>query len=329
MIRNCSVKITDVLDPHFCNLFNINESQSFTVEWVEPNVLIVPQRLDLIPKILYAQDILSCKNDPYIEELYDAHIYALTNGTCTEEGKESYKNSIQAFRRVFRELVFEIRDNGINSEKSVVPLSRDNIIFDGAHRVAACIALGIDVPVVRINNAGFRMGADFLRKHYLDSCYIDYILYKYSLFKETTLKVYLNDSGIANQELNLSNSSIVEDKFIRCSNEFNSYLYSVSPFNNSIPPKIRILLIDRNIHSNIIDDKERTFMLYGKKASEALFQLYINPYKMSIASNLIHKFILFIRRQINHYIYVSKKKLRGSVLLKKCKIVCQYILKVK
>jgi hypothetical protein len=106
---------------------------------------LIPERFDIVAKYLYAkyQD-LGVQTD-FHKQLYDEHIRVF-NGGWEHPGT---KNTVADFRYCFDELLKSLKVHGFDSTVSVVPIARNGIPWNGAHRIAACIWLGIE-PQTRI-----------------------------------------------------------------------------------------------------------------------------------------------------------------------------------
>ena len=72
---------------------------------------------------------------------------AFSEGTYTEPGDEN-KTSLDKFFSVFDELIDDYKENGFDSNKSLIPIGRNNIILDGAHRTACAIYYGGTVSAI-------------------------------------------------------------------------------------------------------------------------------------------------------------------------------------
>lgn len=64
-----------------------------------------------------------------------------------EWGKEEEKSSFAIHVRAFNDLIDEFRSGDFNPSVSVVPIGKDKVLLDGAHRVAALAYYGKDVTV--------------------------------------------------------------------------------------------------------------------------------------------------------------------------------------
>ncbi|MFC5355625.1 hypothetical protein [Azospirillum himalayense] len=135
-------------------------------EFVEPGGLFSPQRLDLCVKYLYARAILDHRREDLFERLYVRHVLLRTGGREPNDftGAPSGKQSIDDYVNGFRRLLDDIRENGYDAS-SPVPVMGDGRIGNGAHRLAACRALGVPVAVSRHEGQGGTWNFDWFVRH--------------------------------------------------------------------------------------------------------------------------------------------------------------------
>ncbi len=98
--------------------------------------LLTYNRLDLAFKLVY----LNMRNHhaSYAEELYKDHIRAFTLGTFQEYGNEE-KSSFEHYLLDFKDISKNIENHGFDSTQTIIPVSRDGSILNGAHRLACAI----------------------------------------------------------------------------------------------------------------------------------------------------------------------------------------------
>lgn len=114
------------------------------IEWVDPQKLLHPARLDVIVKTIYARKLLgfpTMNSELDIEELYLHHIFFRTGGV--EPGDEARKNSLASFKNQFETLIHSMKQQQFNPEFPIPVSRRTGLILNGAHRLAAAIALGL------------------------------------------------------------------------------------------------------------------------------------------------------------------------------------------
>lgn len=174
--------IFNMLGEQFCKGNGIDNNSQYTIEIIDATKLIVPNRIDIIAKLLYVWNFVNNVNSSFITELYDAHISAFTHGTCAEPGNEK-KNSINDYHSSFNELIHDIQKNGFDDKKSIIPVGADYGILDGAHRVACSIYFHQKVKIVRFPTLSLNFGYEYFKHEFLDDIYLDYLLLIYSFLK--------------------------------------------------------------------------------------------------------------------------------------------------
>lgn len=133
------------------NYYHIDSKSLFTLETLPATELIVPQRLDVLIKVYYVEAKVKGYNMEFAKELYSKHINSITRFTNSENGQKE-KNNIEAFIDVFDKLIESFSKEGFNDVISLIPVSSDGIILDGAHRLACAIYFKKNVSVIRFDH---------------------------------------------------------------------------------------------------------------------------------------------------------------------------------
>jgi glycosyltransferase involved in cell wall biosynthesis/SAM-dependent methyltransferase len=109
---------------------------------VSPLELLSPLRFDVVVKYLYAQSLINNYSTQYFRDLYKEHL-RVWNGFV--EVNNPAKNSFEAFDNDFKNLIMSLQTVGFDSGTSLIPLVDGNCMINGAHRVAAALALNTNV----------------------------------------------------------------------------------------------------------------------------------------------------------------------------------------
>lgn len=125
------------------SLYNMPADTKYELVYVDPVKLLNPKRLDIVAKYVYLD--LKDKCPEYAQSLYTEHIRAMTKGSFYEPFSE--KTTKDKFVSEFNAVFESIKKNGYHKEMGPIPADEHLCIMDGAHRVAACLMLGIKVPV--------------------------------------------------------------------------------------------------------------------------------------------------------------------------------------
>jgi len=131
MITKESLK--NLIEPHIFNQLKKNNYQEITLE---ANKLLTSARLDLGFKLLYLEMIE--KDVKFAKEIYKLNISVCGFGKFIEVGKEN-KNNFDDFIHEFKKTFEDIKINGFDSKKTLIPLSKNHSIANGAHRIASSI----------------------------------------------------------------------------------------------------------------------------------------------------------------------------------------------
>lgn len=176
------MKIRHELTPYFCETYGIDRDKDYPVEWIDPRILLVSERLDLAAKVLYIKSRESGQVVPFVRDCYVKHIEAFSYGTF-KEGGSIEKDSIEKYFATFDQLIDGIKFSDFDKEKSVVPVGKDNIILDGAHRVSVALYFNKKVPIIRFPEEKVTYDADYFRKHLLDGQCLDFLVLEYAKLK--------------------------------------------------------------------------------------------------------------------------------------------------
>ena len=117
------ISLTNVKKESFINYksvnFNISNSKSFSC------------RFDLMAKYLYIKFKEKNIESDFFKELYKQHIITFNN--CIEDNKKTCNDFINSFNN----LIENIKKNGFDT-KYPIPVGKNNIITNGAHRYVIC-----------------------------------------------------------------------------------------------------------------------------------------------------------------------------------------------
>lgn len=127
--------------------YRLSEETAYEELEVSAETLLSSKRLDIAAKYLYLSLRRLCPD--YARKVYLEHIRCMTKGSYVEP--YSNKNTKEKFVDSFEKLVQELQNNGYSPTALPVPIDRNYKIMDGAHRVAACLYLGIPIRVIKID----------------------------------------------------------------------------------------------------------------------------------------------------------------------------------
>lgn len=112
-----------------------------------PLDLLTPARLDVAAKCIYARWYEQKQNSDWGKIVYTKHILTMNGGlgkkldfnTSDTPNQGISKTNIDDFYNQYNEVLGSVKYSGFDANNSVVPISSNHILLDGAHRTAACI----------------------------------------------------------------------------------------------------------------------------------------------------------------------------------------------
>lgn len=170
-----------LLSDNFIKTRHITKDTPFEIRRIEGRMLLRPERIDLAAKIAYIEARESGGDMAFARELYRKHIEAFSEGYFTEPGDNS-KTSLDCFFSAFDALIDDYKANGFDEKKSLVPIGRDNIILDGAHRTACAIYFGGTVTVISFPQFEVNFDYRYFRSRRLSEEMLEYMAVVYSRY---------------------------------------------------------------------------------------------------------------------------------------------------
>lgn len=172
------MKISNVTSEFLRKAYKLDEGMSFSVETIEAKQLLCAKRLDIIAKVQYLK-LKDIAHD-YAQSLYLEHIRVMTKDSFIEAG--SHKEKAQDFIDAFNALYDDMKHNGYREDLLPVPVDKNGVIMDGAHRVACAIVLNIPIKIVKLPVEAIYDLYDYLyfedrlmNERYLDNLILEYI----------------------------------------------------------------------------------------------------------------------------------------------------------
>lgn len=194
------VNISEYFSPYFLRTWRYEDNVVLSVEYcTHPEQFLVSDRIDLICKLYYIECREKGVDMTFAKELYTEHLRTFSEGTFKEPGNDE-KDSLEKYFNTFNHLIDDIKENGFDARKSVIPVSDNGVILDGSHRVAIAIYLNLELPVVRIHGIEQHFDTVFFQKNGLKRIYLDFMIDRYIRNKEQTYVVCLWPAGYDEQK---------------------------------------------------------------------------------------------------------------------------------
>lgn len=153
------------------NNWNIDDSTEFSIEVVDPHVLLTTERIDLGAKLIYIESFIENKDMDIADSIYKRHIEAFSLGEYIEPG-DSNKESYEDFVSAFNQLIYSFQCCGFNDKESLIPVGDNNVILDGAHRTACAIYFNTKVTIIRFKGIKVLFDYHFFSDRYLNQYYL-------------------------------------------------------------------------------------------------------------------------------------------------------------
>ena len=161
------VELFGLIESHFHSDLLQNE---YTVESISPVSLMTVGRLDLGFKIIFLE--LLKYGAKFGLTAYRKNIEACNFGKYHEPGRND-KNNLESFVNEFLDTSESIKNEGFDLTKSLIPLSKNGSIANGAHRVASAIFFDKPVGVVNIESSNHIQDYKFFYGRGVDSYIVE------------------------------------------------------------------------------------------------------------------------------------------------------------
>ena len=142
---------------------NITEETKYEIFDIPARELICPGRFDLLAKWIYIHAREKGAGLGWATEVYRDSIDAFSAGSFMEPGSPD-KNSFQSYLAAFGNLIDDIKVNGVDCTKSLIPIGKGNVLLDGAHRVSVAAYYGQTVRVIKFPDFTRNMNYEYFRK---------------------------------------------------------------------------------------------------------------------------------------------------------------------
>ena len=178
-------ELKNLIEPHFHDELVKSE---YIVKDIKANKLLTYTRLDLAFKLQYLEML---KYDvKFSDEIYKEHIRAFSLGKFTEPGNDN-KDSIDKFIEEFKHTYESIRVNGFNAGQTMIPLSSNGSIANGAHRIASAISLDKDVSCVELETTNHMYDYNFFYNRNVSSEMLDVVVTKFVEYSNNTYIAFI------------------------------------------------------------------------------------------------------------------------------------------
>ena len=156
-----------LIEPWF---YSYLKKDLYEIHYIEAYKLLSKTRFDIYSKIIFLDYIDNYPNN--FEELYLSFIKAFTLGTFKEPGNKNKHGSIE-YLKTFSGIYKNISRFGFIYQKSIIPVSNDGIILNGAHRLAVATKLNLKVPTIKLDYNAADYGYGFFKERRVPAVFLD------------------------------------------------------------------------------------------------------------------------------------------------------------
>lgn len=149
------------LQAHTINIYGL-KGCAHTIATINARELLNFQRFDLYAKLFYIENYHV--NKELATKVYEEHIHAF-NPDFREPGRDD-KNSCDDFIISFDKIIAHFREHDFDDNVSIVPVDRNGIILDGAHRIAALAFYNKNVTIAKFADVTAKCKFDY--KYFLN-----------------------------------------------------------------------------------------------------------------------------------------------------------------
>jgi hypothetical protein len=183
-----------LIEPHLFNKINDHEH---IIEKINPKKLVTFNRLDIGFKTLFLE--LQSKNYSLANKIYKNDLRVQTKGSFVDPDNDE-KDNFNLFKDVFVDIVNSLKKGGFNKKKSLIPVSKDGSILNGAHRFSAALHLNLDVWIVRTSLPSIYCDYNYFSKNLIPTEIIEMAVLKLLNYSNNTHIAFLWPSGEKNWE---------------------------------------------------------------------------------------------------------------------------------
>ena len=162
--------------------------------------LISPNRLDVFTKTSLARGMYRKKIIDWDRTVYREYLKKIE----PKEGfsEDGIKFNLEDYESSFESLFESINKDGFNAKLGAVPVGKQGIT-NGAHRLAICLAMGIDIDISDSSEKDHNYDYQFMKSIGYDSEFLDFTVAEYLLYSKNVKIICLMgiNSKIANNIL--------------------------------------------------------------------------------------------------------------------------------
>jgi hypothetical protein len=181
-------------------IYDSLEKENYEVDSLAPDSLLTWNRLDLAFKLFFLKNHRNCSQ--LAEKVYYEDIRSQTMGGFKEIGNKN-KSSFEFYKNQFLSLYQSIVENEFDRDLSIIPLSKNHTIINGAHRSAVSILLKKKVFVIDTEDRDMICDYNYFYERKVPEEIIEIAVNTFIDFAKNIYIAFLWPSGIQNHDQSL------------------------------------------------------------------------------------------------------------------------------
>lgn len=193
--EHSSEVIKKKINAHYAAFLPFQENMA--IEMLDPISILNYTRFDVPAKVIYAKHRNWGVKGDWSLRIYDEHIRVF-NGYDERDG--TGKKGLEMFLNAFDAVIDSIRTIGFDSSTSVIPISAQGDLLEGAHRLAACLVFNKTISTVKFDFKPWIYDYRFFLNRGLSIEAADSIALEYCRLRRNTRLVLLFPSAVGRDE---------------------------------------------------------------------------------------------------------------------------------
>lgn len=170
--------------PYLIQYYKMDHTTKYVIEEMDPKELLITERIDLGAKLYYVDSVVTGENRALARELYGKHIEAFSDGIL-DRAKRVANSGIEWYFEKFERLISVFQNETYDMDQEYVPVDKNGVLMDGAHRTVCGIYFGKKIKVIRFLDIQYQChDMWYFRKRGLEEGYLQLMAYTFTCYKE-------------------------------------------------------------------------------------------------------------------------------------------------
>ena len=196
-----------------CHL-KFDSDWKYVIETVDARQLLSSYRFDLYAILQYIdQKVKGVSDLSFAQNVYYQRTNIITGYTCSERGND-HKNNFQDFINTLDGLISDFLTGNYDSKRTLIPVDKNNVIVDGAHRVCCAAYFNKTVDIIRFVDHDFQqhVTADFLIRNGLPTSVADSMALEYCNWHSNLYILFLWPKSFCNLTQHKEANKLIEEE---------------------------------------------------------------------------------------------------------------------